>query len=70
MSVNAQTPTIAIARTRSTTMSGTSPKVGTLLVQGPHRKGIVTSLAQVLNAYGATILDSNHYSDANAKMFF
>src|SRR5262245_9018344 len=59
-----------ISRTRSATMSGTAAKVGTLLVQGPHRKGIVTSLAQVLNGHGATILDENHYSDAGAKMFF
>jgi formyltetrahydrofolate deformylase len=59
-----------ISRTRSATMSGTAAKVGTLLVQGPHRKGIVTSLAQVLNGHGATILDENHYSDASAKMFF
>jgi len=51
-------------------MSGTSTKVGTLLVQGPHRKGIVTSLTQLLNDHNATILDSSHYSDSSAKMFF
>jgi formyltetrahydrofolate deformylase len=60
----------AISRTRSATMSGTASKVGTLLVQGPHRKGIVTSVSQVLSSHGATILDSNHYSDAGAKLFF
>jgi formyltetrahydrofolate deformylase len=59
-----------MSRTRSATMSGTASKVGTLLVQGPHRKGIVTSVSQVLNHHGATILDSNHYSDANARLFF
>ncbi len=51
-------------------MSGTAAKVGTLLVQGPHRKGIVTTLTQLLNDHNATILDSHHYSDGNAKMFF
>jgi formyltetrahydrofolate deformylase len=59
-----------VSRTRSATMSGTAAKVGTLLVQGPHRKGIVTSLAAVLNGHGATILDSNHYSDSGPGMFF
>jgi formyltetrahydrofolate deformylase len=51
-------------------MSGTAAKVGTLLVHGPHRKGIVTSLASILNGQGATILDSNHYSDPSSGMFF
>jgi formyltetrahydrofolate deformylase len=54
-------------------MSGsaaTTTRVGTLLVQGPHRKGIVTSLAQLLNGHGATILDSSHYSDAPSGMFY
>ena len=59
-----------VSRTRSATMSGVAAKVGTLLVQGPHRKGIVTSVSQVLSNHGATILDSNHYSDASAKLFF
>ncbi|MBS1119345.1 MAG: formyltetrahydrofolate deformylase [Deltaproteobacteria bacterium] len=59
-----------ISRTRSATMNGTAPKVGTLLVQGPHRKGIVSSLGQVLSRYGATIVDSNHHSDPSKGMFF
>ncbi len=63
-------PAPVVSRTRSATMSGTAAKVGTLLVHGPHRKGIVTSLASVLNGQGATILDSNHYSDPAAGMFF
>jgi formyltetrahydrofolate deformylase len=60
----------AIGRTRSATMSGKAARVGTLLIQAPHRKGIVTSLAQVLNNHGATILDSSHFSDPGAGMFF
>jgi len=64
-----------ISRTKSATMSGVPtvgsvPKIGTLLVQGLHRKGIVSSLTQMLNTHGATVLDSNHHSDANAGMFF
>ncbi len=59
-----------VSRTRSATMSGLAARVGTLLVQAPHRKGIVSSLAQVLNGHGATLLDSNHYSDSAAGMFF
>jgi formyltetrahydrofolate deformylase len=63
-------PSPVVSRTKSATMSGTAAKVGTLLVQGPHRKGIVTSLAAVLNGFGATILDSSHYSEGPAGMFF
>jgi formyltetrahydrofolate deformylase len=59
-----------VSRTRSATMSGAAPKVGTLVVQGPHRKGIVSAVTQALNDHGATILDSNHFSDTNVKMFF
>jgi len=64
-----------ISRTKSATMSGVPtvgsvPKIGTLLVQGLHRKGIVSSLTQMLSTHGATVLDSNHHSDANAGMFF
>lgn len=51
-------------------MSGTAAKVGTLLIQAEHRKGIVTSLASALNYHGATILDSAHYSDPAGGMFF
>jgi formyltetrahydrofolate deformylase len=56
---------IAVPRTRSATMSGRCPKVATLLVQGPHRHGIVTSLAQLLADCGATIVDSAHHSDGD-----
>jgi formyltetrahydrofolate deformylase len=59
-----------VSRTRSATMSGTAARVGTLLVQAPHRKGIVSTLAQLLNEHGATILDSNHFSDPREKVFF
>ncbi len=51
-------------------MSGAAAAVGTLLVQSPHRKGIVTSLAQLLSDHDATVIDSSHYSDASSKMFF
>ncbi len=51
-------------------MSGFAPKVGTLVVQGPHRNGIVSSLAQVLSRYGATVLDSHHHSDPSEAVFF
>jgi formyltetrahydrofolate deformylase len=59
---------VAIPRTKSATMSGVAARVGTLLVQAPHKKGIVTTLAQELSSHGATLLDSNHYSDS--RMFF
>lgn len=45
-------------------MSGTASKVGTLLVQSPHHKGIVSALAQLLAEHGATIVDSNHHAEA------
>jgi formyltetrahydrofolate deformylase len=51
-------------------MSGTAARVGTLLVQAPHRKGIVSSLAEQLSHHGVTLLDSNHFSDAATKTFF
>src|SRR5678816_4432541 len=60
----------AVSRTRSATMSGKAAKVGTLLIQAHHRKGIVSSLASALNNHGATILDSSHYSDPTGGMFF
>jgi formyltetrahydrofolate deformylase len=44
--------------------------VGTLLVHSPHRKGIVTSLAQLLSDHDVTVVDSSHYSDASSQMFF
>ena len=59
-----------VARTRSATWSGSVVRTGTLLVQGPHRKGIVTSLNSVLASFGTTILDSNHHSEGPAGMFF
>ena len=61
---------VAVSRTKSATMSGTAARVGTLLVQAPHRKGIVSTIAQELNSHGATLLDSNHYSDSGSRMFF
>ena len=59
-----------VSRTRSATMSGAAARVGTLLVQAPHKKGIVTTLTQLINGHGATIIDSNHFSDQREKMFF
>jgi formyltetrahydrofolate deformylase len=61
---------IAVSRARTATMSGTAAKAGTLLVQSPHHKGIVTSIAQVMSAHDATIIDSSHHSDASSQMFF
>ena len=49
---------------------GSTTKVGTLLVQGPHLKGIVTSLSQMLSGHGATILDSAHHAESAPAMFF
>jgi formyltetrahydrofolate deformylase len=45
-------------------MSGTAAKAGTLLVQSPHHKGIVSALANVLAEHGATVVDSNHHAEA------
>ncbi|MEO8707177.1 MAG: formyltetrahydrofolate deformylase [Kofleriaceae bacterium] len=64
------TASIATPRTRSATMSGTAPKVGTLLVQAQHLNGIVSSIGQLLGAHRATIIDSNHHSDASTGMLF
>ena len=60
---------VAVARTKSATMSGSAARVGTLLVRAPHRKGIVSSLTQELNGH-VTLLDSNHFSDARTQTFF
>jgi formyltetrahydrofolate deformylase len=51
-------------------MSGAAVAVGTLLVQSPHRKGIVTALAQLLAEHDVTVVDSSHFSDASTQMFF
>jgi predicted amino acid-binding ACT domain protein len=45
-------------------------RLATLLVSCPDRKGIVASLAQVLYAYGANILDADQHTDPIAQMFF
>jgi len=55
---------IAVARTRSATMSGIAAKVGTLLVQSPHHKGIVSAISQLLAEHGATIVDADHHAEA------
>jgi formyltetrahydrofolate deformylase len=57
-------------RTLAMPIAGVGGPVGTLIIESAHRKGIVTSIAQLLNGQGATILDSNHYSDRIARMFF
>ncbi|MCE9574655.1 MAG: formyltetrahydrofolate deformylase [Deltaproteobacteria bacterium] len=49
-------------------MGGIASAVGTLLVQGPHHKGFVSSLAQLLASAGATVVDSSHHAEAG--MFF
>ncbi|HEY1811743.1 MAG TPA: formyltetrahydrofolate deformylase [Kofleriaceae bacterium] len=51
-------------------MSGAALAVGTLLVQSPHRKGIVTALSQLLSDHDVTVVDSSHFSDASTQMFF
>jgi len=51
-------------------MSGAATAVGTLLVQSPHHKGIVTELTQVMGQHEATVVDSSHFSDASSHMFF
>jgi formyltetrahydrofolate deformylase len=71
---------VNVARTttgrRSTaTMSGIptislASNVGTLLVQAPHEKGTVSSIAQLFVLLGATVLDSAHFSDPASRMFF
>jgi formyltetrahydrofolate deformylase len=45
-------------------------RLATLLVSCRDRKGIVASLAQMLYAYGANILDADQHTDAIAQMFF
>jgi formyltetrahydrofolate deformylase len=61
---------IAIARTRSATMSGTAPRVGTFVLQAPHRAGLVSSINAVLAAHGPTVVDSAHFSDPRTNMYF
>lgn len=46
------------------------PRIATLLVQGPYRRGIVSSLSNLLAAYGATVIDSSHHSDPATQTFF
>src|SRR3954465_5368640 len=49
---------------------GSATRVGTLVVQAPHEKGIVSSVSQTLSRHGATVLDSNHFSDSSTPTFF
>lgn len=51
-------------------MSGTAPRVGTLIVQAPHEKGIVSTVSQLMARHGATVLDSAHFADAPSHTFF
>jgi formyltetrahydrofolate deformylase len=51
-------------------MSGVAAQVGTLLVQSPHRKGIVTSLSQLMADHDITVVDSSHFADASSQTFF
>ncbi len=51
-------------------MSGNAPRVGTLVVQAPHEKGIVSTVSALLARHGATVLDSSHYSDPSSHTFF
>ena len=46
------------------------PKIATLLVSCPDRRGIVAALAQLLFGHGANILDSDQHSDISAGQFF
>lgn len=59
-----------VSRTRSATMSGKAPRVGTLMVQAPHEKGIVSTVSQLLARHGATVIDSAHFSDPTTQTFF
>jgi formyltetrahydrofolate deformylase len=59
-----------VSRTRSATMSGVAPRIGTLVVQAPHEKGIVSAVSQLLARHGATVLDSAHFSDAASHTIF
>jgi formyltetrahydrofolate deformylase len=61
---------VAVSRARTATMSGTAPKVGTLLVESPHSKGIVTALSQLLTDHEVTVVDSSHYSDSTSQRLF
>ncbi len=51
-------------------MAATPPETATLLVSCPDRRGIVAALAQVLHGHGANILESDQYTDPQAKLFF
>ncbi len=51
-------------------MSGVAPRIGTLIVEAPHEKGIVSTVSQLLARHGATVLDSAHYSDTASQTFF
>lgn len=46
------------------------PRIATLLVSCPDRRGIVAALAQLLFGHGANILDSDQHSDVIAGQFF
>ena len=59
-----------VSRTRSATMSGIAPRIGTLVVQAPHEKGIVSAVSQLLARHGSTVLDSAHFSDAASQTIF
>jgi len=37
--------------------------IGTLLVDGPHHKGLVSALSELLAGVGATIVDSSHHAE-------
>ena len=51
-------------------MSGKAQRTGTLIVQAPHEKGIVSTVSQLLARHGATVIDSAHYSDSLSHTFF
>jgi formyltetrahydrofolate deformylase len=63
-------PGIAISRSRSRTLSGKAPNVGTLLVECPYRAGIVAEIAETLNRHRASLLDSREHRDLDTGMFF
>ncbi|MBX3155233.1 MAG: formyltetrahydrofolate deformylase [Deltaproteobacteria bacterium] len=63
------------ARRTTATMSGVPTvalptNVGTLVVQAPHEKGTVSSIAQLFTVLGATVLDSAHFSDPVSRRLF
>jgi len=63
LEIHAEPPTAALH-------PKTSPQLATLLVGCPDRKGVVATLAQVLERHGVAILHADQHTDPAAQMFF